>query len=112
MHPAPAPTEPSVAHPYITVDPTSRYGAPTLRGILTVDIADAHWLGFNAESQFQITRHDFLVACWYEGRYGDYRLRWLNWAMYVAPALETPGATGCIPVPPTRTSPVTSSTWE
>ena len=48
--------------PYVTVDPAVAFGRPTMRGIPTGRLADAHWAGDHVEEEYELTRHELLVA--------------------------------------------------
>lgn len=76
----------SRVRPVITVDPAVRFGQPHIRGVRTEDIVGMLATGDSAETvcdEYDITRHELLLACWYEGIYGE-RPEWRHWAETVA----------------------------
>lgn len=106
--------------PYVSVNPAMRSGQPTINGTrLPVDaVAGMVWAeGVDvAVEEYDLTRADVLVACWYAGRYGlpgqrealfPVRLwpkRWGAWAAEVGPCLwaVTRVDYDAIPDPPTN----------
>lgn len=96
--------------PVIQVDPAVRFGRPQVRGIPTDAIADTLYAGESAESvcdEYGLTRHELLVALWYEASGGDYAQNpsWKRWANEVAyPALAgwKPLDVGSVSLPPCR----------
>jgi uncharacterized protein (DUF433 family) len=73
--------------PFVAVDPAMRFGRPTVNNTrLSVEAATEHvWAGGSVgevAEEFDVTRQDVLVACWYAGKYGTkaWRRRWGKWA--------------------------------
>lgn len=64
----------SQGHPFVAIDPAMRSGQPTINGTrLPVDaVAGMVWAeGVDvAVEEYDLTRADVLVACWYAGSYG------------------------------------------
>ena len=61
--------------PYITVDPQVRFGRPRIRdtGVTIGDVVGRVWGGDSAEDvaeDYDLTRADVLVACWFVAAYG------------------------------------------
>lgn len=77
--------------PVIEISPAVRFGRPAIRGISTEAIAGMVAAGEDPDvvcSEYGITRHELLLACWWEGSDGVYRKKWRRWAEEVAyPAL-------------------------
>ncbi len=50
-------------------------------GISTETIADAYWAGDDVEDEYGLTRHELLVALWFEATQGQprHRRRWKAW---------------------------------
>lgn len=72
--------------PVITVDPAVRFGQPHIRRVRTEDIAGMLIAGETAEvvcDEYDITRHELLLACWYEALFGS-QPKWRKWAETVA----------------------------
>jgi uncharacterized protein (DUF433 family) len=75
--------------PVITVDPKMRWGAPHIKGVSTGAIVDTFLAGESAEAvaeDYGLTRHEVLLALWFEGSYGTKKMRRLLgwWAHNVA----------------------------
>lgn len=83
--------------PVVTVNPAMRSGAPCVNGtrVPVESIACAVWLDGGVDAamaDYDLTRHDVLVACWFAGTYGlpgrrlaltltaTWRRRWGVWA--------------------------------
>lgn len=105
--------------PHVEVDPSVRYGAPTVVGrVRVVDVADLVWAGepvVVVMEEHNLTRVEVLVACWYAGTHGFpgrtgmpsrvWRQRWGTWADKAGLVLwRADGDTGTIPDPPARTA--------
>lgn len=106
--------------PYVTADPAMRSGQPCVNGtrVPVESVAYAVWLdggAYAAASDYDLTRHDVLVACWYAGTYGlpgrrtltpsrMWRERWGPWAREVHDSLWSRRDVGgsVIPDPPTK----------
>lgn len=110
--------------PFIATSPEMRGGQPTVNNTrLTVEaVAGLLWAGESVETvaaEYEITRHDVLVAAWHAGTYGlpgtrrrglaatrRWRERWGRWASEAHDALWAtqtgPGIDG-IPDPPSET---------
>lgn len=102
----------------VECSPTVRGGQPTIGGIPVAAIADRVWAGEGVDAvadDYELTRADVIVACWYAGQYGLpsdrrpplaatrlWRHRWGDWADQ---ANGAPWTTDCdydqIPEPPT-----------
>lgn len=68
--------------PVVRVDPAVRFGQPHIKGVSTEAIAGMYWAGESAETvcdDYHLTRHEFLVALWFEGTHGE-RPQWKVWA--------------------------------
>lgn len=96
--------------PVVTFDPAVRWGGPQIKGIPTDAVAGMYWAGDSADevaADYGLTRHELLVAFWFEGTHGGYRRQWSDWAEKVAyPRLagwEKPLDVGSIPLPPDKT---------
>jgi uncharacterized protein (DUF433 family) len=75
-----------MTRPVVTIDPAMRFGQPQIKGISTDAIAGMYWAGENAETvcdDYGLTRHELLVALWFEGTHGE-RPEWKSWADDVA----------------------------
>lgn len=106
--------------PYIAVDPAMRSGQPCLNGTrLTVEaVVGLVWAGETVATvadEYDITRADVLVPCWYAGVVGlpgrrglhptrSWRDRWGAWAAQVHDALWSTSAldVDAVPDPPAR----------
>lgn len=108
--------------PYVGISPAMKSGQPTINNTrLPVYIVCGHvWLGETVDevaAEFDITRGDVLVACWYAGTYGlpserrlglapkpKWRQRWGVWAESVRDALWATRSVDydTIPDPPDR----------
>lgn len=76
----------AVTRPQVVVDPQMRFGAPNVRGVSYHVLTDAVAAGEDVDSvaaEYDITRNDVLVACWYAGLYGTRTEQtWLKvWAL-------------------------------
>jgi uncharacterized protein (DUF433 family) len=105
--------------PFVSVDPAMRSGQPTINGtrLPVAAIVGMVWAeGVDAAVEdFDLTRADVLVACWYAGEYGlpgnrrslfPMRLwpkHWATWAAEVHQALWSVSSVDyeAIPDPPT-----------
>ncbi|MEU4558501.1 hypothetical protein AB0F72_08925 [Actinoplanes sp. NPDC023936] len=60
-----------------------------MRGVSTEAIADAYWLSEDVEDEYGLSRHELLVALWFEASQGQprFRERWREWAERVGPLL-------------------------
>jgi hypothetical protein len=90
--------------PQVTVSPAHRLGRPAMCGISTATIAGAYWCAEDVEGEYGLSRHELLVALWFEATYGGYRRQWTGWAKQVGPVLWNtldldPDA---VELPPTR----------
>ena len=79
-----------MSSPQVTVSPAHSFGRPSMRGVSTEVIADAYWLGEDVEDEYGLTRHELLVALWFEATRGQPRFRrwWKTWAEQVGPVLR------------------------
>lgn len=71
-----------MTRPVVTVDPAVAFGQPQIKGVTTEAIAGMWWAGDSAAGvcdDYALTRHEFLVALWFEGTHGAYR-QWKAWA--------------------------------
>jgi uncharacterized protein (DUF433 family) len=76
---------PADRRPVITVDPAVSFGGPAIKGVSTGVLADAY-IGNGADEvcdDYDLTRHELLVALWFEATHGD-RPGWRPWADKVA----------------------------
>lgn len=76
--------------PVITIDPGVSFGAPHIRGVSTEAIAGMVYAGEDFDTvaaDYGLSRHEVILACWYEGSAGSYRVEWRSWTLAVAPAL-------------------------
>lgn len=72
--------------PRVTISPNEGAGQAMIRGVMTTLIAESQAAGFqHILDSLQVTRHEVIVACWFETRYGgqEYMGRWALWATYV-----------------------------
>lgn len=93
----------------VTVDPAVGWGRPMVRGSPTFAVAGAYWAGDSADdtaADFGLTRHELLVAFWFEATHGDYHAQWREWAEKVAyPRLAgwvKPLDADSLPLPPDK----------
>lgn len=94
--------------PVVTVDPAVRFGFPAIRGISTDAIAGVVWAGESLATvadEYDVTREEVLVACWFEGTHGErkWRKRWGAWAEQVHG--EFSNSRYDVPDPPTGEDP-------
>lgn len=71
--------------PVVTADPAVSFGRAAVKGISAEAIGDPVWAGESLErvgDDFNLTRTEVLVACWYLGAHGSrgWRRRWRDWA--------------------------------
>jgi uncharacterized protein (DUF433 family) len=99
-------------HPVIVVDPRRQFGRPLIGGTSTETIADMVAAGDSVDvvcDEFDLTRHQVLLACWHEGLQGtDGRRRraWHRWANDAHAMLGghmKPFDLDAIPDPPVKT---------
>ncbi len=72
--------------PVITVDPAVRFGRPHIKGVSTVAVAGMVYAGESLATvadEYDLSRHEVLLACWHEGLQGVYRAEWGDWAARV-----------------------------
>lgn len=71
-----------MTRPVVTTDPSVRFGRPHIRGRSPVFLAGTHWVGDDACDEYDVTRPELLIACWWLGWYGPkkWRRRWKAWA--------------------------------
>lgn len=91
--------------PVVTFSPAHSIGLPNVAEIPTEAIADAHWQGFDLDQVFTLTRHQLLVALWFEATpYGHYYEQWDDWAVNTAFPFLAGWRTGIdawqVPLPP------------
>jgi hypothetical protein len=78
-----------------------------MNGISTEVIADLYWLGENVQDEYSLTRHELLVALWFEATQGQprFRRRWREWGLVASQALwKSDSDVDSVPLPPTRES--------
>lgn len=95
--------------PVITIDPGMSLGAPNIRGISTEAIAGMVYAGEGLAAvarDYGLTRHQVILACWYEGSAGVYRRQWRSWSSAVGRALAgwVPLDVDAIEEPPSKLS--------
>jgi hypothetical protein len=76
-----------------------------MRGISTEMIADLFWLGEAVEDEYGLSRHELLVALWFEGTQGcpRFRRRWRVWGETASQLLwKSDIDVGGVPLPSTR----------
>lgn len=78
-----------------------------MRGISTEMIADLFWLQGpdEVEDDYELSRHELLVALWFEARHGQlrHRKRWRAWVERVEPLLATRATDiAAVELPPTK----------
>jgi len=77
--------------PAVKVQPNMRFGRPHMNGVSTEMIADLHWAQGETEilDDYDLTRHELLVALWFEATQGQprFRRRWKAWGAYAAGVL-------------------------
>jgi uncharacterized protein (DUF433 family) len=76
----------------VRADPARRFGAPAIKGISCEAIALQMLAGDDIATiaeDYDLTRADILVACWYLGLYGSRRWRrsWRQWAEQAGQAM-------------------------
>jgi uncharacterized protein (DUF433 family) len=103
--------------PQVVVNPAVRAGQPQIKGIPVVALCDVVWAGESVDrvaDDYNLTRADVLVGCWYAGMLGLpgerrkvlaatplWRKRWGAWAEKVTAALWSPPVKyDVIPDPP------------
>ena len=104
--------------PHVVVNPAVRAGQPQIKGVpLFAPVGDV-WRGDHVDAvaaDYDLTRADVLVACWYAGTYGlpsekggplaatpTWSTRWARWAESVTQPLAVQTAAELIPDPPDR----------
>lgn len=78
------------SRPHVSVDPGINFGSPSVAGISTEVIAGMVWADEDpavVAADYGITRHEVLLACWWEGWQGIYRAEWAGWVRQVAAKL-------------------------
>ncbi|MEU7617700.1 DUF433 domain-containing protein [Micromonospora rifamycinica] len=100
--------------PAITIDPAVRFGLPSVGGVTTEDVAGMVWAGEPVDAvadEYHLTRHQVLLACWWEGTSGGRRRQWREWADAAHPTLAgwaglagrtEPASIDTLPDPPPR----------
>lgn len=76
--------------PIILIDPAVRFGHPHIGGISTEAIAGMVMAGepvHVTQDEYNLTRHQVLLACWWEGSGGTYQQQWKAWADRAHPML-------------------------
>jgi uncharacterized protein (DUF433 family) len=92
--------------PVIQIDPAMRFGRPHIKGVSTNAIAERVIAGESVDEvgdDYGLSRHEVLLACWWEGTGGEYRKEWKAWAEEVWPALggwNKPFDADTLPDPP------------
>lgn len=79
-----------MTRPVIVIDPAMSFGAPQIKGISTEAIAGMVWAGEDfatVADEYGLSRHEVILACWYEGSAGVYRRQWKSWTNAVFRAL-------------------------
>lgn len=79
-----------MTRPVVSADPAISWGRPAIRGISTEAIADHIDAGEDfaaVATDYGLTVHEVVLACWFEGLHGHYRRRWRAWAEAVHGAL-------------------------
>lgn len=78
------------SRPVVSVDPAMRFGAPHIKGIST-DAIVGLYIGEQGnadavQADYGLTRHELLLALWFEGTHGAKAMRRLlgEWASKVA----------------------------
>lgn len=64
-----------MTRPVVTVEPGVGFGRPTVRGISVEVLAGMVWAGDSVDElaeQYEITRYEVLVACWFQARHGHF----------------------------------------
>lgn len=76
--------------PTALVSPGTRFGRLHLNGISTEAIADSYWVHDDPEDDYGLTRHELLVALWFEATQGQprFRRRWKAWGIEASKALR------------------------
>lgn len=97
------------ACPAVQVNPAVNWGRPAMKGISTELLGDMYWAHGEAEveADYELSRHELLVALWFEGTYGQprFRRRWKAWAQQAGVVLWhtstlDPGGVGLPPCRP------------
>lgn len=88
-----------------------RFGRPHLKGISTEAIADSYWVDDDPEDDYGLTRHELLVALWFEATQGQprFRRRWKAWGIEASQALwksDIDAATVALPATRDQAEPV------
>lgn len=68
--------------PVVTVDPRMRFGQPHIKGVSTDAIVGMYLAGESAEvvcDEYGVTRHELLLALWFEGEHVRARRQELGW---------------------------------
>lgn len=100
-------TWPPTDRPIIAIDASVNFGRPQIRGISTEAIAGMVMAGegvVTTADEYGLTRHEVVLACWWEGFQGRYRRQWKTWADRVHPPLGgwEPLDVDALPEPPDR----------
>lgn len=92
--------------PQVTVSPAHRFGRPAMNGISTEAIADHYWCDDPVEADYNLSRHELLVALWFEAVHGQprFRRRWKTWGKQVGQVLWDPSKVDvtAVDLPPVR----------
>jgi hypothetical protein len=76
-----------------------------MNGISTEMIGDLYWAGEDVEDEYGLSRHELLVALWFEATLGQprFRRRWREWGEMASEALWRSGPDiDRVPLPPDR----------
>lgn len=100
--------------PVVSVDPAVRFGYPQVRGVPTDAAAGMVWAGEDVATvadEFNLTRAEVLVACWYETRHerprNGYRAAWQRQWLEQAEWAMWHGNWDDVPDPPSKQDPDT-----
>jgi uncharacterized protein (DUF433 family) len=71
------------AHPTIQISPAVKFGRPHIKGVSCEAIAGLVMAGESLNrvaDDYDLSRHEVLLACWHEGIHGGYQDEWGVWA--------------------------------
>jgi uncharacterized protein (DUF433 family) len=64
-----------MTRPHVTVDPAQNFGEPTINGVPVATLTGMIWAGDSVDfvaEDFDLTRPQVLVACWFQTRHGRF----------------------------------------
>lgn len=99
-------TAASAARPVVTIQPGMRWGYPTVGAVSTEAVAGMVWAGEPVHvvaDEYDLSRPQVLIACWYETTHGQYQQQWAVWLGVAGPALARRNVDwATVPDPPSK----------